>query len=131
MKKIILALVLCSVSNVNAGMYKCGSDDQVSYQSSPCVQEEDEKKFLLKHDISKEQIQAAIDKKAEKLAAENEHKRLDKIAYDKERMIRAEEHKARANYENARANHLNAKEASFQTDAMYDRNRIEALKKLY
>jgi len=131
MKKIILVLLLCSISNVNAGIYKCGSGGQVSYQSSPCVKEKDENKFSLKHDLSKEQIQAAIDKKAAKLAAENEEKRLDKIAYDKERMIRAEEHKARANYENAKANLLNARETRFQTNAMYERNRIEALKKLY
>ncbi len=116
MKKITIIFVMCSITNVNAGMYKCVSGDKVSYQSSPCPNEEDENEFSLKYEISKEQIQAARDKKAAELAAKNEKKRLDKLAYDRERMIRAEEEKAR--------------EAALQTDALIERNDIEREKRI-
>ncbi len=117
MKNFILAFVLCAVTNVNADMYKCVSGDKISYQSSPCPNEEDENEFLLKYDLSKEQIQVARDNKAAELAAVNEQKRLDRLAYDRERMIRAEENKAR--------------EAALQTDAMMERNNIERERRVY
>lgn len=115
MKVIILVFVLCTVTNANAGMNKCVSGDKISYQYSPCPNEEDKNDFFIKYDLSKEQIQAAIDKKAAELAAIDEQRRLDQIAYDKERMIRAEEDRARA--EEARS-----REASLQTDAMIQHN---------
>jgi hypothetical protein len=114
MKNIILVFILCTTASANAGMYKCISNSKTSYQSSPCPKEEDENEFSLKFDLSKEQIQQAIDKKAAELEADNEQKRLDKMAYDKERLIQAEEDKAR--------------EAVLQTEAMRERNDIELYK---
>ena len=111
MKGILLVFILCSITNANAGMNKCVSGDKISYQSSPCPNEEGANNFFIKSDISKEQIQAARDKKAAELAAKDEQRRLNQIAYDKERMIRAEEDRAR--------------EARLQTDAMIQRNNIE------
>lgn len=111
MKVFILFFALCTVTTANAGMYKCITDGKVSYQSSPCPTEEAEAKFSIKYDISKEQIQVARDKKEAELTAEIEQNKLDRIAYDKERIIRSKEKIAR--------------ESVLQTDAMRERNDIE------
>ncbi len=115
MKNILLIVVLCVVTNIHAGVNKCISGNKISYQSMSCYNNETVKEFSLKYDISKEQIQAARKKQSIELADRDEKRRLDKIAFDRERLIRAEEDRVR--------------EARFQTDEMIEHNRIERNKR--
>lgn len=122
MKNITLILLLFIATPVNAKLYKCVVNGKTAYQSSPCKEEGQE--FGLRNDISKEQQEAAVAKLKAELEIEAEKNRQAKIAYDNERLIQAEENKAKASYQSAR-------EASRQADAIYQRNWLEAQKKLY
>ncbi len=126
MKNIALVVAICSVTNVNAGMNKCVSGDKTTYQSSPCPNEEDKNDFFIKYEISKEQIQAARDKKAAELAKIEEQRRLDQMAYDRERMIRAEEDRARAEEDRARAEEARAEQDRSNMERL--ENEVKTLK---
>jgi hypothetical protein len=122
MKNITLILLVFFVTPVNAKLYKCAVNGKTAYQSSPC--KEGGHEFGLRNDISTEQQEAASAKLKAELEVEAEKNRQAKIAYDNERLIRAEENKAKASYKSAR-------EAARQADAIYQRNWLEAQKKLY
>jgi hypothetical protein len=121
MKNITL-LLLIMTTPVNAKLYKCVVDGKTAYQSSPCKEEGQE--FSLKNDISTEQQEAAVAKLKAELVARDKNDRQAKIAYDNERLIQAEENKVRATYQQA-------KQEARQANAIYQRNWLEAQKKLY
>ena len=123
-KNIIFVLLVTFISNTAfANMYKCKSNGKTTYQEKPCKNTR-HAEFSLKNDISKaKQQQAALNhqkllvkrKEAQQLAQENENR---------ERLIRAEELKAYA-----------AEDAAFesrrQANALEDRNKIEAKKRVF
>ncbi len=122
MKYITLLILVVLSTPLNAKLYKCVINGKTAYQAIPCKGNGHE--FSLKKDISKEQQKAAVKNLNSDLQAMHERDRQAKIAHDNERLIRAEENKANANYANAR-------QSARQANAIYQRNQLEALKKLY
>ncbi len=123
MKGFFTIIMILFCFNVHAAIYKCSSHGKISYQQRPC-----ELSGSVELDINKQKditFQQQLDAKAKmdsELADYNKEKQLKKQAYDKERVIRAEEDKAHAAY-------LNAQQAKRQADALEARNAIEARKR--
>jgi len=116
MKFITPLIFILSISPAYAEIYKCIQNGHISYQQTQCSQKG--AKFILEQDISIEQQEAAANKLAADLEAITEKKKIQKEAYNKERLLRAQEDNVNANYENARANREQAKKIAEQTEVI-------------
>lgn len=122
MKFIFVFFTILLCSSASADMYKCDIDGKTSYQDEPCEKRGGTgHKFNKLYEISKEQQKQAKAKLDLEEALIAEQEQLEKEAYDKERLIRAEEDKAIAAQEYA-------EQARRQTEALEERNDIESRK---
>lgn len=118
MKKIFILIMTLFSIHAYAGIYKCNVKGKISYQQSPCVASGAiGYEIKQENDISLQQQAEAKEKMAAELAVYNETKKLKKEAYDKERLIRAEEDKAYAALQRAQ-------QAKRQVNALEQRNEM-------
>ena len=113
MKILSLLIFIFFTSNAYAEIYKCIENGHTSYQQTRCKQTGSE--FIPAKDISLKQQEAAVEKLTADLEASAEKKKTQKEAYDKERLLQAEENKARATRKQA-------EETARQTDAIENSN---------
>jgi hypothetical protein len=123
MKYIFTIMTILFCSYTHAGIYKCNINGKISYQQEPCEVSGGVGYELKKQkDITSQQQLDAKAKMDAELTEYLEAKQLKKEAYDKERIIRAEEDKAYAAYQSAQ-------QAKRQANALEERNAIEARKR--
>jgi len=120
--KIIFILLALFISIAQAQTYHCKYKGKTTFQDTPC--ETGGTKFDYGKDISVEKQKAAQSQLKQEMNSFNKKKQVKHEAWQKERVIRAQEDAADAGYENARAGRAQAYQQKRTAEAIKSRNAI-------
>jgi len=127
--KTLFVLLALSISVAQAQSYRCQNNGKTTFQDTPC--QTGGSKFDYGEDISVEKQKAAQSQLKQEMHSFNKKKQEKHEAWQKERVIRAQEDAADAGYDNARAGRAQAYQQKRTADAIRNKNSTKASKIRY